>query len=371
MSIDRRGFLAVCAAGAIETAFHARVARGWAYGQGELLRAEGETVAGLDADRMAILRYASLAPSGHNAQPWAVKIIEPDRWTLCADASRRLPAVDPANRELLLSIGAFAENLHLAAGAIGYDAQIDVIAKTSADEEVIELRLTKTEVRAYPLERLRKRRVVKRGQLTRNLSREDLGTITEPLGDRFVYFPQDSEHAKCMREGAVASFRKQSERDDAQEELSRWVRFSNDAAREHRDGLTTEGMEIGGLSALFVKLFMTNRSVMGDSFRKRSVDMVAAQAGEGAGWLVITSAGSTPADIVDAGRRFEQMFLLARERRIAIHPMTQMLEEDLWRRELDVHAGIVPQFILRLGYLDEYPDPVSPRRPVSWFTVAG
>jgi hypothetical protein len=112
-------------------------------------------------------------------------------------------------------------------------------------------------------------------------------------------------------------------------------------------------------------------SVMGDSFRTRGVDMVAEQAGEGAGWLVITSAGSTPADIVDAGRRFERMFLLARERRIAIHPMTQILEEDLWRRELDVHAGIVPQFILRLGYLNAYPDPVSPRRPVSWFTVAG
>jgi hypothetical protein len=28
---------------------------------------------------------------------------------------------------------------------------------------------------------------------------------------------------------------------------------------------------------------------------------------------------------------------------------------------------MIPQFVLRVGYLDPYPDPVSPRRPVNWF----
>jgi hypothetical protein len=28
------------------------------------------------------------------------------------------------------------------------------------------------------------------------------------------------------------------------------------------------------------------------------------------------------------GRRFERMFLLAKERMVAVHPMTQMLEEE-------------------------------------------
>jgi hypothetical protein len=50
---------------------------------------------------------------------------------------------------------------------------------------------------------------------------------------------------------------------------------------------------------------------------------------------------------------------------IAIHPMTQMLEEIPWRnqvaRELGLPAEI--QWILRLGYLKSYPDPVSLRMP--------
>jgi len=75
------------------------------------------------------------------------------------------------------------------------------------------------------------------------------------------------------------------------------------------------------------------------------------------------------ADLIETGRRFERMSLLARERMIAIHPMTQMLEEKSWRDEIAAQhePEMIPQFIIRVGYLDTYPDPVSLRRPVSWF----
>jgi len=63
------------------------------------------------------------------------------------------------------------------------------------------------------------------------------------------------------------------------------------------------------------------------------------------------------------------MALMARERGIALHPMTQILEEEAGRSEIASNhdSGMLPQFVLRVGYLDPYPDPVSPRRPVSRF----
>ena len=63
------------------------------------------------------------------------------------------------------------------------------------------------------------------------------------------------------------------------------------------------------------------------------------------------------------------MALMARERKMAIQPMTQNLEEkDGMQRIAANHAAsVIPQFILRVGYLKDYPDPVSLRRPVSWF----
>jgi hypothetical protein len=66
------------------------------------------------------------------------------------------------------------------------------------------------------------------------------------------------------------------------------------------------------------------------------------------------------------------MALMAREKKIGIHPMTQCLEEKQGLEKIASNhsAPVTPQFVLRVGYVDAYPDPVSLRRPVSWFVKA-
>ncbi len=85
--------------------------------------------------------------------------------------------------------------------------------------------------------------------------------------------------------------------------------------------------------------------------------------------MIITSEGNAVEDWIDTGRKFERLALMVRERNIAIHPMTQYLEEKPGQKQIaDNHeAGVLPQFVLRVGYLSKYPDPVSLRRPVNWF----
>ncbi len=51
------------------------------------------------------LRYAILAPSGHNGQPWAFRIVE-GTLQVRADRSRALPTIDPHDRELLIACDA-------------------------------------------------------------------------------------------------------------------------------------------------------------------------------------------------------------------------------------------------------------------------
>src|ERR687891_523520 len=46
-----------------------------------------------------LLRYAILAPSGHNTQPWLFKIVGNNTIEIYADRSRALPLVDPDDRE--------------------------------------------------------------------------------------------------------------------------------------------------------------------------------------------------------------------------------------------------------------------------------
>jgi len=317
----------------------------------------------------AILHYASLAPSGHNTQPWSVKVLAENEWVLAVDPLRRLPAVDPTNRELFLALGAFIENLSLAAGVRGYAIRVDLLAQTTQDEEVAKITLHKATPRDYSLNRLVLRRTVKSGLLPKELKDADLRVLTEPLKDRLFYFPRSTSHAKCIADGIVESYRVQTDRDRAQKELAQWIRLGEKQARKHRDGLTAQGMDITGPAGWYVDHFMNQADVMTPLFRKKAIEKTIKQTREGAGWLIITSPGNTVADLIETGRRFEQMALLARERRIAIHPMTQLLEEESGQQVVNTNHGpkIMPQFVLRVGYVEKYPDPVSLRRPVDWF----
>jgi len=324
---------------------------------------------GLDEIRTSILYHASLAPSGHNSQPWYVKVKSKNEWVIGADSNRRLPAVDPNNRETLLSLGAFAENLVIAAGTVGLKTEIEVIAKDPFESEILKVSLTPSSAFDYPLHRITGRMTVKNGYLSDELKKDDVTALAKPLNGHLFYFPAGTEHANCIQEGAIENFRVQAQRDDAQQELVQWVRLSNKDADRYRDGLTVEGMEIRGFKGWFVRNFVHPDDFMKPSFRRQGVDQTATLARQGGGWFAITSQGRTVADLIETGRKFERMALLARERNIAIHPMTQYLEEESGVNQIaaDHQASMVPQFLLRVGYLKHYPEPVSLRRPVSWF----
>ena len=66
-----------------------------------------------------LLRYAVLAPSRHNAQPWAFEI-DGEEVRVDVDWRRGLPAADPQGREATIACGAALENLRIAAAHHGH-----------------------------------------------------------------------------------------------------------------------------------------------------------------------------------------------------------------------------------------------------------
>jgi nitroreductase len=65
-----------------------------------------------------LIRYATLAASGHNTQPWRFRA-GANHVDILPDYSRRTPVVDPDDHHLFVSLGCAAENLALACGARG------------------------------------------------------------------------------------------------------------------------------------------------------------------------------------------------------------------------------------------------------------
>ncbi len=317
-----------------------------------------------------ILFLASLAPSGHNTQPWFVQYLEPYHWIIGNDKSKWLPAVDPAQRETILSIGTFIQNLEYAAGSLGYECNWNLLASTNQDERVVELNLLKQgSSNTFETSTIRNRRTVRSDFLGDLLKKEDLEYIVGTKSDFIQYLPATSKESLYVNEQTIEANRLQTYRDSAQQELSEWVRFSSKDAAKYRDGLTTASMEIEGISGFVVRNFYDKDDVMKTDFRETSLDKVATQVSQSAGWILITSKDNSVATLLETGRRMQRLFLHVREKGIAIHPMTQILEESSTKQTLNQSIGMTDsvQFLLRAGYVKNYPLPVSLRRPVEWF----
>ncbi|MCM2494813.1 nitroreductase [Burkholderia glumae] len=72
----------------------------------------------LDSQLGLLLRYATLAPSSHNSQPWHF-VLNDNTIALCADRMRALAVIDPYDRELIISCGAALLNLRVALSRAG------------------------------------------------------------------------------------------------------------------------------------------------------------------------------------------------------------------------------------------------------------
>jgi nitroreductase len=136
--MKRREFMAVAglSALALGTGAAPGVARG-----ADAPRGGGTVGPPLGPEEELILSLASLAPNGHNTQPWSVKAAAKDRWIVGVDPARRLPAVDPTDRETVISLGTFLENLVQGARALGREATVEVLSDRRDAPALYEVRL--------------------------------------------------------------------------------------------------------------------------------------------------------------------------------------------------------------------------------------
>jgi hypothetical protein len=325
----------------------------------------------LNGDEIEILHLASLAPSGHNAQPWFVKYIKPYNYIICNDKTRWLTAVDPTQRETILSIGTFLQNLENAASNFGYACEFKLLAVNNQEENVMEVKLiSSNKIVKFDIQKIIERRIVRTNYLSVALDNEDVIYLLQDETNHFHFYPNTSKEHQWLNEQTIEANILQSNRDDAQTELSNWIRFSHKDAEQHLDGLTPASMEIKGVAAFILRNFYGKENVMKKDFRDKNIENVKTQVTESAGWIIITSADTSVNSLIETGKRMERLLLKIRERNIAIHPMTQILEEPstnkLINNALEIKLPI--QFILRIGYLKKYPEPVSFRRTVESFT---
>jgi nitroreductase len=321
-----------------------------------------------------ILYYASLAGSSHNSQPWKVEVYGEDSILVFADTTRRLAVVDPSSRELYISIGAFIENMNLAAACYGYETGIKIHASREVSSGLVAcIALTKSNVKKDDaiLNEIRLRTTLRTPFDTQPIKQSDWETLVSADTSSIHYLPATSTKGKYIRQKESEAYTQQARNKNAQDELAGWIRFSNKDVKEKQDGLTTDGMGITGFGGFMVRNFFKPEDSKKESFVTQGINKTKLQAENCGGWIVITQPADNIESCINTGRFYQAMQLKCRKLNIGFHPMNQEIEESSFENEANQFLGLNGKimFIARIGYVKEYPAPVSVRRPVESFAV--
>jgi len=322
------------------------------------------------SDMYKVLYYASLAGSSHNSQPWKIEATGNRLIRLYADTTRELPVVDPERRELYISLGAFIENLTLSAGSLGYGSNVKFNDNYKSSSLVAEIQLYKTVPTGFDLSLIERRMTLRIPFKKDPIKTTDINFIITPDPLNIRYYSATSKEGRFIAVKALNAYIRQAYNNAAQTELEKWMRFSDKEVEEKKDGLTTAGMQINGLAGLIVRHYYKPEDSKKASFIKAGIEKTKKQVLGCGGWIVVIASANSVEEWINLGRIYQNINLTCTKLNIGFQPMNQIVEENRFKNEVTKYLGIKQEmlFVARIGYNDRNQVPVSPRRPVEYFT---
>lgn len=313
----------------------------------------------MNEQMLELIRYATLAPNGHNAQAWKFSLPGNNTIQIRPDTARRLPQVDPFDREMWISLGCALENLLIAARAGGFSPAV----RYPDADEFIQVDLTADTPRGGILfDMIPVRQVTRSAYDGRPVPSADLkqveATALEPgVGVKLITDPAGIERAvDYVAQGNQAQYSDKA----FVEELIRWLRFTKKEALNARDGLFTRATGNPEVPRWLGKLFVAGMKP------EQYTRVDAKNLRTSAGAVVLTAETDDRAAWVRTGQTYERLALTMTGLNIKNALVNQPLEVAQVRAQFQAAfelGAALPQLLLRFGYAEEMPR--SLRRPVA------
>lgn len=305
-----------------------------------------------------LVRYATLAPSGHNSQCWKFAVVD-KAITILPDLSRRTPAVDPDDHHLFVSLGCAAENMVQAALAHGLAGEV----RFNAASDAVHVRLGPTEARASPLFKAIPERQCTRGDYDgKLLSNEELSLLKSAGtadGVRVLLLTERSAMEQVLAHVVQANSAQMADPAFVKE-LKAWIRFNGADAVRTKDGLYSASSGSPSIPTWIGDL------AFGLLFRPKSEnDKYARQIRSSAGIAVFVGKTADKAHWVQVGRCYERFALQATALGIRNAFLNQPVEVPSVRPLFASAVGLAgqrPDLVVRFGRGPTLPS--SLRRPV-------
>lgn len=289
-----------------------------------------------------LVRYAILAPSNYNTQPWKFWVSR-NRIVVFSDPDRWLKTVDLEQRELHISLGCAIENLLVAAEHFNYDCRIDYLPDESNPGAIAVIDF-EPGCRHSSEENAKLFNAI----FTRHTNHR----VYEPRAVPFVQ--QQRLNDCCVEDGIwlyMASDLAMKRKLDELIDLADSTEFADSDYREEMDWWISQGMF--GAQWLFAKLSHLAVSYLdaGHLAPKKDSDLLLSAPLMG----IICSENDDRETQVKVGRVFERICLTASALGLSIQPLSQIVEVAEVRAELTslipAKTGL-PQQPFRLGYAE-------------------
>lgn len=309
-------------------------------------------------EALELIRYATLAPNGHNTQPWLFALAT-DHIVIRPDFTRRTPVVDPDDHHVFVSLGCAAETLALAATARGRPGDLKF---DDANGSITFTHRAADPVGSVLFDAIPQRQSTRADYDGRAVNAGDLKTLaaTAAIPGVDLVLITDRPQMDQIRDLVVAGNSVQMGDPAFIRELKSWIRFSPREALRLGDGLYSAASGAPSLPDWFGQRAFSKLVTV-----KSENDTYARQLNSSAGIAVFVGAQANRDHWILAGRACQRFALQATALGLKCAFVNQPVEVAALRSDLAALVGMSgrrPDIVMRFGYGPSLP--YSVRRPV-------
>lgn len=348
MTQTRRNFLKIIGGGTIVAA--AGIGSFLATRTPHKALAPWDSAGAYDDVRKNALSYALLAPNPHNRQPWQVDLSKPNQAIIYRDKKRNLPETDPFDRQLTIGMGAFLELLKIAASQSGHKVDLELFPVGEGGP--VAIATFSQGAQADPLfAHVMERRSCKEPFEAKPVPAQALAQLAN-----FADLHVEPEMVSKLRELTWNAWKTETYLPRTWKESVDLFRIGKAEINANPDGVDLGGPFLESL-ALFGLMSREanmdpNSSAFAEAVRMYKEMLLATPA-----YAVIKTSGNSRVNQIEAGAAWLRLNLMTTSLGLALHPVSQCLQEFPEMREhyqkahtLLVKSGETVQMLGRLGY---------------------
>lgn len=312
-----------------------------------------------------LIRFAILAPSGHNAQSWKF-IVENNTIVLLPESTRDLSKSDPIGQQLFISLGCAVENLLIAADYYNLETEVEYLPpkNKNAAVKITFIKRKRTETfENHLIFSIPKRHTNRNKYEARKPDERFISRIKnlQQEEDIHIDFIDEKKGKEALADISLKALIETMDNDNFRDELSHYIKSNFTKAKIGMPGFShgIPGPISFFASKMIRRVNMNRLSLKADEQLLKKFTPL---------FCLISSKNNDKKSWLRAGQKYEQIALEAERNNLKTAILAAPIQKENFKKELGklVEISYSPQVLFRIGYCEKnaYPTPRLPFKEV-------